>query len=477
MAAALRLEFGEFLNLAVSMTQICGHFITIEQTQTQSVKQRISLIHTTAREFLLNDTGEDGSGSGWIDEKLAHETIAKTCLAYLCDEQWKSRFASIPVTTGNDLVRTSGEFPILRYAVNHWAKHVSKSPVHSLELLEALEIFMLNHCLSWMEALSLSGNMAQLVQSAKHLEKFVKRSTRQARPEQPGQSTPAMSDPSAGGSPVDNCLWEWWLPSDDLLEYPNVKAKDMSLSEDGSLLVSVGYTGTVSIWALPQLHLVYRLTCSLGGDPSVGIVFSPDSQRFYDIRGSVCNVWGPDALVRSDEDPDNDDATSTSGSYVVTEPVVTATQSAENAAITALAVGPEDKFFARALHSHSLHSSVNLLSWPPSGKYMISGDGLGHIVCKRLQIKDVKPPTPERERTRSEPRGFTGRWAVFPVFDCRLKESARQALFSPDERLLLVSTDDAEHIWDLRAKQEVIPPLERKEGQTRAHWALHPHKP
>ncbi|QBZ55224.1 hypothetical protein PoMZ_00119 [Pyricularia oryzae] len=784
MAAALRPEFGEFLNLAVSMTQICGHFITIEQAQTQPGRQRISLIHTTAREFLLNEMGEDGIGSGWIDEQLAHETIAKTCLAYLCDEQWKSRFASIPVTTGDDLVGISGDFPLLRYAVNHWAKHVSKSPVDSVELLEAVEGFMLNHCLSWIEALSLSGNMTQLVQSAKHLKKFVKRSTRQPKSE-PRQLVRSMgtesrvslawiqpwavdfiriaskfaanlvSSPSAvyrnvppmcprasmvakvyggqcagganfsslptarldqgrlsvsgirsetwddclasvlvgndefgnqvlaaeglfftlvssagvvtawnvqtcekvrrfkhteyvpmmaigrGGQTLavggyscfviwdvatgeklhqipkavdavvrhlrfgpgetelvaafDNCavqiiqvddgasktskmslagldssywgcpwrqaisadltkvamawrgrppvvwdpsnlaraplrcrtramqdpllyqeqllwhpdnnrllilcqdtsLWEWWLPSDDLVEYPNVKAKDIALSEDGSLLLTVEYTGTISIWTLPQLHLVYRLTCSLGGDPSIGVVFSPDSQRFYDIRGSVCNVWGPDALVRSDEDPDNDDATSTSGSYAVTEPVVTATPSAESTTITALAIGPEDKFFAcaredgsvvihdalddgnwlRKVHSHPLHSTVDLLSWSPSGKYMVSGDDSGYIVCKRLQIKDVKPPTPEKERTRNEPRGFIGRWAVFPVFDSRLREPARQVLFSPDEKLLVVSTDDAEHIWDLRAKQEVIRPLERKEGQTRGHWALHPTNP
>ncbi|TLS27986.1 hypothetical protein PpBr36_00090 [Pyricularia pennisetigena] len=693
MAAALSLEFGEFLNLAVSMTQICGHFITVDQTKTQPGKQRISLIHTTAREFLLDEKGEDGEAlslSGdmtqlvqtakhlkkfvkrstrrprsesrqlmrsmgttpprnswaWIQPwavdfiriagKFAANLVGSPSAVYrnvppMCprasmvakvyggqcaggtnssslpaarldhgrlsvsgirSETWDDCLASVPVGNdefGNQVLAAEGLFFTLVSSagvVTAWNvqtcekvrrfKHTGYVPMMAIgrggqhlavagfscfviwhvttgeklheipkavdaivrhlrfgpgeaELVAAfdnctVQIMQVDNGASESSKMDLAGldvgyegcpwkqaissDLTKVAMAWRGRPPIVWDRTKQTRGPLRCQSS-ALWNPLVYQEQLlwhpdssrllvlcqDNSLWEWRLASSDVIEYPNVEAKDIALSEDGSLLLGVDYIGVTSIWALPQLHLVYRLTCGLGDDPTMSVVFSPDNQRFYDIRGPVCNVWEPDALVRSDEEPENEDATSsTSGSYAVTEPVFTATPSAENVAITALAIGPEDKFFAcaredgsvvihdalddgnrlRKVHSHPLHHTVDLLSWSPSGKYMISGDDLGYIVCKRLQIKDVKPAMPEKERTRNELRGFTGRWAVFPVFDCRLRERARQALFSPDERLLLLSTDDAEHVWDLRAKLEVIPPLARKENQTRGHWALHP---
>lgn len=77
---------------------------------------------------------------------------------------------------------------------------------------------------------------------------------------------------------MDTSLWEWRLSDDDVLEHPNVRARDMFISADGSLLLTVEHTGTISIWATPHLSLVCHL--SNNGDRSAAAAFSPDSRRF-----------------------------------------------------------------------------------------------------------------------------------------------------------------------------------------------------
>ncbi|KAL8305269.1 hypothetical protein RB600_008244 [Gaeumannomyces tritici] len=296
----------------------------------------------------------------------------------------------------------------------------------------------------------------------------------------------------------DTSLWEWRLSEDDVLEHPNVRARDMTISGDGSLLLTVEHTGTISIWATPHLNLVYQLVNR--GDPSAATAFSPDNRRFYDVRGSICNAWEPDALVRSDDHDDNEDATgTTAGSSMLTEPVISAQPSPEST-ITAIAMGPADKYFAcaredgsviihdslgegkrlRKVHSHSPYSEVCLLVWSASGKYLASCDESGHLIVKKLQIKEEDKPATNKaaEGRTGGPHhaaevGFRGKWAVFPALDCRLGEPFRQLIFHPDEKLIWISTGWRERLWDLKSKKELFasPP---REGREQWHWCQHP---
>ncbi|KLU86620.1 NACHT and WD domain-containing protein [Magnaporthiopsis poae ATCC 64411] len=785
-AVALQPEFGEFVNLAVSLTQICGHFITVEHSEPD--RPRVSLIHATAREFLLHG-GDDGKPP-CIDTRKAHEYVALACLRYLSDEQWKRRFGAIPTSWGqaetaavsDRLAAVTREHTLLDYATSQWAYHLSRSSVESPALIEALENFLLNYCLSWIEGVALSQKMAILVRSAKFLKKFVKKSKRHSSldPRQtmhnisaatspvspvtqdsldwvqlwatdfiriagkfaanlvcspssvyrnippmcpahsmvgktfggstspfarsdhlsvsglssetwgdclasvvvgndefvndvlatesyfftlvrsagcitvwsaqtceklrtfdhgeyvdvmavgraghklatsgfssyhiwdvstgqrlhripkeedataralafgPGETevkaalddctiqsiqlesgkvetvqldcvgldsgyegspwrqalspdltrvamawrgrTPIVEDlRSRGKQPLrcrslgfsdplmypeqlvwhpdgsqllilcnDTSLWEWRLSDDDILEHPNVRARDMAISGDGSLLLTVEHTGAISIWATPHLNLVYRLVNN--GDRSAAAAFSPDSQRFYDVRGSICNAWEPDALVRSD-DQDNEDATSTTGSSMLTEPAILA-QSSQNSTITAIAMGPADKFFAcaredgsviihdsldggkrlRKVHSHPPYCEVHLLAWSASGKYLASCDVSGHLIVKRLQIKEEDKSAAKEASSRiggahaAADTSFKGRWAVFPALDCRLGETVRQLIFNPDEKLIWISTGQRERLWDLKSKKELFasPP---REGSEQWHWCQHPMQP
>lgn len=746
LADALRPQFGAFINLALTITQVCGHFVTIDQPG--SGRQKASLVHVTAKDFLAKSRGDSNA---WINPKQAHEKIARVCLSYLCDDTWRRRFSDIAVssqtpsaegadTKVNRLDAASRDHPLLCYATYHWAYHLSKSPIDSPDLMETLESFMLNHCLTWIEGIALSDDMGQLIRSARDLKAYVKRSTRTRHidyqtlrmsasgsrnslewinlwavdfiriagkfsanlvlsPSSVYRNVPPMcpkmsmlgktfGSPRPGSLSVsglpseawDDCLasvvmgndefvnqvlanethfftlssscgditvwsaetcertrtlqhgeyvsrmaingtllastgftafhiWEtssgkllqripkdtdslvrdialgpgrtelvvafddcavqcidvqsgrtmlheepdlltvgadyqgcpwhvaispdvtkvamgwrgrppliWdlrgdrgssllkcptkgfddpcmypkrlqWHPEsgsllilcmntclvewlhDEIVEHSHVKIRDMAISNNGDLLLTADHTGTLSVRTFPKLNLLYSLINS--GDPTTDMVFSPDSQRFYDVRNTSCHVWQPDVLVRAD-DQDFEDASSASGSYALTEPVVS-NSSSVHAAVTSLTTGPTDRHFAcgredgsviihdgvdgkrvRKVFMHPSSMAVVKLSWSASGRYMVSCDESAFLVVKRLQLKD------------------DGKWAVFPVLDRRLEEPVRQILFCPEEKLLLVSSPRKDRVWDLKGKLDVYTAA-RDDGQDRdRHWVQDP---
>lgn len=66
-------------------------------------------------------------------------------------------------------------------------------------------------------------------------------------------------------------------------------AQTISCSSNGRLLVTGDANGTIQVFEFDSLRLVYRVVGS--NFPIKKIAFSGDGLRFYDIRGSQCNVW------------------------------------------------------------------------------------------------------------------------------------------------------------------------------------------
>ena len=263
-------------------------------------------------------------------------------------------------------------------------------------------------------------------------------------------------------------LVEWNLADEEQREWDHVKPHEIAISQDGNLLLSSDNAGTMSVWTFPRLNLLYQLVNK--GELIRNLAFSPDGQRFYDTRGSICNIWEPDALVRPDEQ-ELDDHVSTGGSSMVTEPVVVHDESSQ-AQVTALAYGFADKYFCagredgtvsihdandgrkiRKVSMHSSTSSIIILTWSYSNKYIISGDDSGRILAKKVEMKDSS-------------------WSVFAVFDFRVGEPVQQFLLSESERLLLISSSSTDRIWDLRAKRELCcRQWVAKQGR---RWIQHP---
>lgn len=107
-----------------------------------------------------------------------------------------------------------------------------------------------------------------------------------------------------------------WSPFDDihqeLLSETNTAPSEIRCSPNGTIFSTSDVNGTVKLYNHQYFSLVYQLSSE---DIITGLCFSADSRRFFDLRGSYCKVWEPNALVRLlDLDEQDTEAGSTVGS-------------------------------------------------------------------------------------------------------------------------------------------------------------------
>lgn len=106
-----------------------------------------------------------------------------------------------------------------------------------------------------------------------------------------------------------------WSPSDNM--HAEVKQEldatpsEIRCSQNGSVFSTSDVRGSIKIYDYAQMVLIYKLASD---DIINSIAFSPDSQRFYDLRGSYCNVWEPNCLLRAVEAIVSEDSESVTSS-------------------------------------------------------------------------------------------------------------------------------------------------------------------
>ncbi|KAL8861263.1 MAG: hypothetical protein Q9178_002479 [Gyalolechia marmorata] len=173
---ALCAQFGDFVSLENTVVQICGYFIRVENS-------RILLIHATARQFLF----DRATRPAIISYHQGHEEVALRCLEFLSDDKWRLIFAktseggsiferikSPPLATFED------EHPFLWYALENWAYHISNVSSDAGAPVHALVTFLERHCLSWIHAIALSGDLQHVVRASRYLNVFLRRRKRRA---------------------------------------------------------------------------------------------------------------------------------------------------------------------------------------------------------------------------------------------------------------------------------------------------------
>lgn len=272
----------------------------------------------------------------------------------------------------------------------------------------------------------------------------------------------------------DTKLVDWDLVEDEQVEYDHIGAREMACSVDSNFLLTSDHTGTIKIWTFPHFNLIYQLTYN---EFVRDLAFSPDAQRFYDVRGSLCNVWEPDALFRP-ADIERDEQSSSYEASEVSEPAISGDDNSR-VQITALACDAEDKHYCcgkedgtiaihemkrgkklRKLYSHSSTVSIVTLAWSLSSKYIITADDCGRIIAKRLEKSTKQTPN---------------KWAVFPTFDFRGQDEVQQLLFDTTDRYVLISHPTSESVWDLTTKKEIC--CRRHEVKSGRKWMNHPLRP
>lgn len=136
-------EFRSVMDVENTVSQICGQFVVVD------THNRITLIHQSARDYLEKSTLQSFS----LDPETAHEELFCKCSATLCDGTIRARLETLHTPP-----------PFFHYASTSWAFHLESCAVESDRVLDMLvKFFDGMYPLSWIQYLSMSGHLSDLV--------------------------------------------------------------------------------------------------------------------------------------------------------------------------------------------------------------------------------------------------------------------------------------------------------------------------
>lgn len=247
----------------------------------------------------------------------------------------------------------------------------------------------------------------------------------------------------------------------------NADTAVMQGSRDGTILVSGDGNGKITLHDFETLQVLYKINSY-----ELGIrqfAFSNDGLRFFDVRGSHCNIWEASMFVRSAEMHDKSSVGFSDDASTAAPPTVNAKTYDDDRAITAMAAphgfdiifcGREDGSVAaysaltgglvQELAGHAKSIAVMFLHLSRSGKILACVDRSGRIVARRLEIL----------------RGPRVTESAF-VMDRRAIDVVEQILVSVDDTKILVSMSHEDEVWELETAN-TLGQIPRSNG--RAHW-------
>ncbi|KAI1762699.1 hypothetical protein GGR53DRAFT_402681 [Hypoxylon sp. FL1150] len=280
--------------------------------------------------------------------------------------------------------------------------------------------------------------------------------------------------PEVLGLYIEGVLFKWCPYEDEVVEV-TTGASRLAISRDGNLLATGDAHGTVKVYTTSDLGLLYQLTSP---DTVLGIAFSPDNQRFYDIRGYYGNAWEPNALMKFAEPTNKNEGMSETESLARSLSTYSNTYRRIDS-ITVLAVSPAGRLYSYGtetgavrlldlreetpidIHKSRGFLSIEQMSWSSDGRYMCFSDA-----SKRIFIFAI-----------AQIEG-TSKVSVEIVAEISMKGVAKgsitQLLFHPRSSHLLASTSNTIHSISLTSTS-----IEQSvELDTADHkWIAHPKDP
>lgn len=124
----------------------------------------VRVLHLSFREFLVNPQ-KQGQSSFWVDEKRIHKKLASCCLELMSkprDLEPRGLGQNMCSLSGPGVLRSeideetisSSLPPEMQYACRYWVNHLEQSQQHIIDG-DATHVFLQNHLLHWLEAMSL----------------------------------------------------------------------------------------------------------------------------------------------------------------------------------------------------------------------------------------------------------------------------------------------------------------------------------
>ncbi|MDI1492267.1 MAG: hypothetical protein OHK93_003479 [Ramalina farinacea] len=278
----------------------------------------------------------------------------------------------------------------------------------------------------------------------------------------------------------DATVFRWDPLEHSSHDLPLNNATAIALSPDGELLATSDANGAVRISRFPDFGPIWLLRCDY---PVADLAFSPDNKRLYDIRGSFCNIWEPNSLVRLfDLEAPGSEARSESGITMMS-----ATMSEAEADISepifALAAAPDGDYIcvgntegavrlltrsgevAVDMWQSSNFMPVEQITWSMDGCHIALCDIGGTVIVKRI------------ERVGSSTA--VGEMSVKLVFEATSNPDdgpLEQLLLNQQASLLLLSSAASAQVWSIESGS-CISRWESKDANATNKWIQHPCQP
>ncbi|KGO37644.1 hypothetical protein PEX1_105150 [Penicillium expansum] len=249
-------------------------------------------------------------------------------------------------------------------------------------------------------------------------------------------------------------------------------ANSLSCSPDGSTLATADPSGTIQLFNLETMHLIYRINSV---EPGIqGLAFSGDSLHLIDIRGSRCRVWGPTVLVGQSEDEEASDIAIVSNtlqetSLVPSEDVVLITSLACHESGEVFFCGKEDGSVyvhniesglpSRQLFSHAHGVPIVYLFFEEKSHTLSSIDSSSRIKIHRLT------------------RQLQSMVAIEILFDHRADMSVGQLVCEIGLNRILISSEKSDMLWSISLDESVLLATISYEDRGSYRWANHPSNP
>ena len=171
LSSALKLDINTVLPSAKSAVEgLCGQLIYVDHRS-----GLVSLVHTTAREFLLSES----AGEFLVNKPKAHERVALTCLRLLSSSEMKPPRS---LRMLNKTREKQEESPLLDYAITQFSEHIYSASAETDEVLLALDFFLRTNVLSWIERIAQKGDLHPLIRVSKNLKGYLDRRAKYISP-------------------------------------------------------------------------------------------------------------------------------------------------------------------------------------------------------------------------------------------------------------------------------------------------------
>lgn len=246
----------------------------------------------------------------------------------------------------------------------------------------------------------------------------------------------------------------------------------LSCSPDGSTLATADPSGTIQLFNLETMRLIYRIHSV---EPGItGLSFSGDGQHLLDIRGSRCRVWGPTVLAGQGQDDELANGATPAASLQGIIP----TPSDGLALITSLAYHDSGQVFfcgkedgsvyiydiesglpVRQLFSHAHGVAIAYLFFEAESHTLSSIDSSSRIMVHSLtrQLQSME--------------------AIDILFDHRADASVGQLVCETGLQRILVCSANSDMLWSVSRDESALLATIAYEDRGPYRWANHPANP